>query len=276
LKRLFALFALVAFVAVLGGMAFAQVEEESAAYYWKRVNDGRAYLKVLDGKIIRYRKMGNAAMVKKLRAQKVSTIARMQAWKAKAEALEAGPPPPPPLPTAPPPPPVAMRPAPPAPAGLFGWGLNTGATIGYVAGNSVIVARGDLILADPLAIGPMLGLEDDAVAWKIGLGGAMGNDINDNEKKAIPLFIDGIINIPEDVMGVESYVGGGVNYVLYGTGREAGSYGGQIYYGIKGDIGLGGDSYAEIAYSIIRSGSDVKAPYSMKGVGINIGTEILL
>ena len=162
--------------------------------------------------------------------------------------------------------------------GLFGWGMNTGATLGYLAGNSVMVARGDLILADALGIGPMLGLSDDAVNWKIGLGGAMGKDINDNEKKAIPLFIDGIINIPADVMGVASYIGGGVNYVLYGSEKKAGSYGGQIYYGIKGDIGLGGDSYAELAYSIIRTGQDAghDVPYSMKGVGINFGTEILL
>jgi hypothetical protein len=78
--------------------------------------------------------------------------------------------------------------------------------------------------------------------------------------------------------GIESYVGGGVNYVVYGSEKLAGSYGGQIYYGIQGDIGLGGKSYAELNYSIIRSGKDAghNVQYSMKGVGISVGTTLLL
>ncbi len=221
--------------------------------------------------------MGNTKVVKDLQAQKKSTITRMKGWKAQAEGERvAPPPPPPPRPVAPPPRPVA-RPAA-APEGLLGVGVNSGYTLGYVAGNSIIVLRGDLIFADPMGIGPMLGLTEDAVEWKLGLGGAMGKDINDVEKKAIPLFVDGIINIPADVMGgVESYVGGGLNYVVYGSEKKGGSYGGQIYYGIQGDIGLGGTSYAELAYSIIRSGPDsVDVPYSMKGIGISVGTELLL
>jgi hypothetical protein len=172
---------------------------------------------------------------------------------------------------------VAPKPAPAPSAGLFGWGLNTGYSVGYLMGKSVIVARGDMILDDPMGIGPMLGLSSKAVSWKIGLGGATGKDINDLTKKAIPLFVDGIISIPADVMGgIESYVGGGVNYVLYGSESKGGSYGGQIYYGIQGDVGLGGKSYAELAYSIIRSGTSLKEPYSMKGIGINFGTRIVL
>ena len=278
MKKLIALITVFAFVAVLAGMVCAQADTRSPE---EKLAAGRAYLKLLDEKIIRHRKAGNMAVVKKLQADKKSTIARMKVWKAQSEAAEAAPPPPPPprrvAPPPPPPRPVA-RPAA-APAGLFGWGLNTGYTVGYLAGNSVIVARGDMILSDAMGIGPMLGLSEDSVMWKLGLGGAMGKDINDNEKKAIPLFIDGIINIPAEVMGgVESYVGGGVNYVVYGSEKMGGSYGGQIYYGIQGDVGLGGTSYAELAYSIIRSSSDAghDVPYSMKGIGINFGTTLVL
>ncbi|MBU0672255.1 MAG: hypothetical protein KJ732_04410 [Candidatus Margulisbacteria bacterium] len=262
-----------AFVVVFAGMVSAQADDRSAA---EKLAAGRAYLKLLDQKIIRLRNEGKAGLVKQMQADKKATIARMQAWKAEAESEMAAPPPPP-RPVAPTPPPrPAARPAAPS-AGLFGMGINTGYSVGYLAGNSVIVGRGDLILSDPLGIGPMLGLADDAIAWKVGLGGALASkDINDNERKAIPLFVDGILNIPADVMGgVASYVGGGVNYVLYGSGRETGSYGGQVYYGIQGDIGLGGNSYAELAYSIIRSGATT-TPYSMKGIGINIGTQIVL
>ena len=253
-------------------MVYAQADTRSPA---QKLSAGRAYLKLLDKKIIRLRKAGRTALVAKMKVDKKTTIARMKVWKAQAEGSRVAPPPP--RRVAPPPPPSRRvgRPAA-VSAGLFGWGLNTGYTVGYLMGNSVIVGRGDIILADPIGIGPMVGLADDAVAWKLGLGGAMGKDINDVEKKAIPLFIDGIINIPADVMGgVESYVGGGLNYVVYGSGKEAGSYGGQIYYGIQGDIGLGGDSYAELAYSIIRSGS-IDSPYSMKGIGINFGTTLVL
>jgi len=275
LKRLIALVTALAFVAVLAGMVCAQADTRTPA---EKLAAGRAYLKLLDEKIIRHRKAGNAAVVKKLQADKKSTIARMKVWKAESEAAAAPPPPPPPpRRVAPPPPPRPV--AKPAPAGLFGWGLNTGYTVGYLAGKSVVVGRGDLILADPMGIGPMMGLGEKAVSWKLGLGGAMGKDINDVEKKAIPLFIDGVIAIPAEVMGgVESYVGGGVNYVVYGSEKLAGSYGGQIYYGIQGDVGLGGMSYAELNYSIIRSGSDAghDVPYSMKGVGISFGTTLML
>lgn len=278
MKRIIALITVFAFVAVLAGSVFAQADTRSPA---EKLEAGRAYLKLLDQKIIRLRKEGKMALVTKMQADKKATIARMKVWKAQAEAAVAPPPPPPPPPrrVAPPPPPAPVSRAKPATMGMFGMGLNTGYSVGYLMGNSVIVGRGDLILGDAMGIGPMLGLSDDAVSWKIGLGGAMGKDINDVEKKAIPLFVDGVLSIPADVMGgVESYVGGGVNYVVYGSEKMAGSYGGQVYYGIKGDVGLGGDSYAELNYSMIRSGSDAghAVPYSMKGIGINFGTTLVL
>jgi len=261
LKRIIALITVFAFAVVLAGMAYADFRSPA-----EKLSSGRAYLKLLDQKIIKHRKLGNAAVVKDLQAQKKSTIARMKKWKAE---MEAGP-----APVAPPPP-VSVRPTT-SYAGWFGWGLDTGVTGGYVAGNSVIVVRGDLLLGDGLQLGPWLGLSEDTIEWKIGLGAALGTDTAGTAARAVPLFVDGIINLPADWMfGIENYVGGGVNYVLYGTGRAGGSYGGQVSYGLQGDVGLGGISYAEIGYSIIRSGA-ITTPYSMRGIGVNFGTEITL
>lgn len=269
MKKIIALVAVIAFTVVLAGMVFA-VDNRSAA---DKLDSGRAYLKLLDAKIVKHRNLGNAAVVKDLQAQKKSTIARMKVWKAEAQRKKT-----PVAPVAPPPPPVVVRPAPSAPsAGLFGLGINTGYTGGYIMGNSVIAARADLILGDALGIGPMLGLSEDTIGWKVGLGYAMGNDINDNSKKAIPLFVDGIINIPADLLfGYQTYISGGLNYVLYGSESVVGSYGGQISYGLQGDIGLGGDSYAEVGYTLLRSGSALTTPYSMRGISINVGTQLVL
>ncbi|MEA3492810.1 MAG: hypothetical protein U9R38_00300 [Candidatus Margulisiibacteriota bacterium] len=274
MKRIIAALALFVFVIAVAGTVYADTRSPA-----EKLAAGRAYLKLLDKKIIRLRKAGKAKVVKNLQAQKKSTIARMKVWKAQSAAAVAPPPPPAPVAPTPPPPRRVARPVAAPSAGLFGMGLQTDVTLGYLAGESIIVARGDLILADALGIGPMLGLSDDAVTWRVGLGGAVGKDtVGNDDKKAIPLFVDGVIAIPADIMGgIDSYVGGGLNYVVYGSEKTSGSYGGQIYYGIAGDVGLGGTSYAELAYSIIRSGPDATVtPYSMKGIGINFGTEILL
>ena len=279
MKKLIALFTVFAFVAMLAGMVFAQADSRSPE---EKLAAGRAYLKLLDQKIIRLRKEGKTALVKQMQADKKSTIAKMQTWKAQSEAEMAAPPPPPPprpvAPTPPPPPRPVSRPAP-ASMGLLGMGINTGYSVGYLMGNGAITARGDIVLNDAMGIGPMLGMSEDAIQWKIGMAAVMGKDINDVEKKALPILLDGVLNLPADMMGgVESYVGGGVNYVLYGSEKLGGSYGGQVYYGIQGDVGLGGNSFAEVGYSIVRSGASAGhvAPYSFKGISVNFGTQIMM
>ncbi|MDI6731970.1 MAG: hypothetical protein QME05_05275 [Candidatus Margulisbacteria bacterium] len=266
MKKAVALLTVLAFVVVLAASVYAE-DTRSAA---EKIASGQEYLNALDTKIIKYRKLGNNTMVAKLQAEKKSTLAKLAAWKAEMAAEG-------PAPVTPPPAPVIKAAPAPVSAGLFGWGLNTGYTVGYIAGNSVTLLRADMILGDGLGLGSLLGMGSDTINWKIGLGGAMGTDVNGTSAKAIPLFIDGIINIPADLLGgVQSYLGGGVNYALYGTGSTTGSYGGEVYLGIKGDIGLGGNSYLEVSWSDIRSGSGVTTPYSMKGVGVNVGTQLML
>jgi len=266
MKRLVALLVAVAFVASVASLAFGRtLEEERDAV--------RAYLKVVDAKIIKYRKAGNTATVKKLQGEKAATLKRWEKLKAQ---MEAGVTPPPPMaPVPPPPPPVAGTMVAAAPAGLFGMGLNSCISAGYIMGKSTMVGRGDLILSDVLGIGSMLGMGENAVNWRVGLGGASGNDISDKSIKAIPVFFDGILNLPADMMGgIESYVGAGVNYTVYGTDRKTGTYGVQAFVGVQGDLGLGGKSFAEVGYSAIRCGDPNKR--SAKGVSVSVGQQIML
>ena len=262
MKKIIAIITVFVFAVALAGMVCAQADDRTPA---EKLAAGRAYLKTLDTRIIEARQLKQTARVKNIQALKASTIAKMQVWKAEAEAA-------PVAPTPPPPPPVARRPVAAPSAGLLGLGINTGYTVGYMMTGtnlSVITGRGDLILGDALGLGPMVGLSEDAVAWKIGLGGASGKGTNGTKQNAVAIFVDGILNVPADLLGgIESYVGGGLNYIVY---RSGGNYGGEVYYGIKGDIGLGGNSYVEIAYNVIRP-SDT----SMKGIGINVGTELAL
>jgi hypothetical protein len=263
----------VVFVFVLG--IAATVYARTAAEELEAIRD---YLKVLDTKIIRHRRLGNRAVVLRLQAEKKGTILRAQKVKARAEA-EAAPPPVEAAPPPPPPPPVAVKPVvpeKPKPAGLFGMGIPTSGSFLYIAGNSTMGLRGDIVLSDMLEIGPMIGLSADSINYKIGLGYTQGKDINDNEWKSIPLFIDGIINFPEDVLGVESYIGGGLNFVVYRTSQTTGSYGLQAYAGIQGDLlEIGSNSFAEVGYSIVRTGPTDPA-FSSKGFSLSLGQQLVL
>jgi len=267
LKKIIAFIAVLAFVITIAGTVHAQVDNRTPA---EKLASGRAYLKLLDQKIIKYRNMGDDAMVTKLHAQKKGTIARMQVWKAQDESGVSTPV----APVPPPPPPVSVRPATAPSAGLFGLGLLTSADIGYIGGQgstASILAGGSLVLADPLASGTWIGLSADAVEYKVGLGLTYGKDYSDNTMNAVYVSADGILNLPAEWMGgVDSYLGAQVAYPVYKT-TVTGTIGGLVYGGIKGDVGLGGDSYVEVGYGAIR-----RTGNSTKGVDIKLGQEILL
>jgi len=273
LKKLFALFLVLAFVAACAGMVSAQYDSRTPG---EKLEAGRAYLKLLDKKIIKHRKLGNTGVVRKLKVEKTQTITRMKKWKAQAEAEEMAPPPPPvaPAPPPPPPPPVVRRAPKPAASGLFGMGLKTSADIGYLTGagsTASILGGGSIILDDPMAIGSMIGLADDAVNYKLGLGLTYGKDQGDSTFNAVLITFDTVLNLPEDMMGgVASYAGVQVNYPVYKS-DVSGVIGGLVYGGLKGDVGLGGDSYVEVGYGAVR-----RTGQSSKGIDIKFGQEILL
>lgn len=274
MKKLFALFLVFAFVAACAGMVSAQYDSRTPA---EKLDAGRAYLKLLDKKIIRHRKLGNTAVVRKLKVEKKQTITRMKKWKAQAEAEEMAPPPPPVAPAPPPPPPprpVVRRAPKPVATGLFGMGLKTSADVGYITGSgstASILAGGSIVLDDPMAMGSMIGLADDAVNFKLGLGLTYGKDQADRTFNAVLITFDTVLNLPEDMMGgVASYVGGQANYPVYKS-DVTGVIGGFVYGGLKGDVGLGGDSYVEVGYGAVR-----RTGNSSKGIDIKFGQEILL
>ncbi|NQU16422.1 MAG: hypothetical protein HQ564_00015 [Candidatus Saganbacteria bacterium] len=227
----------------------------------------RAYIGLLNRKLTVATRGKNWARVNKLKAM----IAVQNKRLAVAEGTVA---PPPPVVVPPPPSHVSAAPA----GALFGWGLDTAGSIGYVAGKSMLAVRGDVILPDPLGLGPIVGLPAESVVYKVGLGYATGKDGNDADLKAIPLFVDGVILLPADLLGgIESYLGGGLNYLVYRSGQASGSLGGEIYYGIQGDLGLGisGKSFAQVGYTILRT-ADTTTPRSAKGVSIDVGHSLTL
>jgi len=157
--------------------------------------------------------------------------------------------PPPPAPVPPPPAPKAKAAA---PAGMFGWGLQTGLDLGLVAGNLFGVTY-SMFLPDPLGLGAVLGLPSNAVNYKLGLGYASGNDKNSNNFKAVPIYFDGVISLP--MGGMDTYIGGGLNYTVKVGAAGTGQLGGEAYVGIQGDLGLAGGSktYAQVGVGALRS-----------------------
>lgn len=255
------------FTVVLAGMVFARTAAEE-------LDAVRGYLKTLDAKIVANK--ANPAKVAALKKEKAATLQRLQVLKARAEAEEmVAAPAPAPAPTPAPAPKPAPKPTAQNP-GLFGLGLETAGSIGYVMDKSVLALRADVILDDPIGMGEWVGLSKKAVKYRVGLGYTQGKDTGDHDWKSVPVFVDGLIMIPADALeGIESYIGGGLNYVITRSGQKSGDLGGQIYVGMQGDIGLGGKSFVELGYQILRSGKTAPQ-FSTKGLSVAIGQKIVL
>lgn len=266
MKKWVCLLLAVTVVLSIATVAFARtLEEEKQAV--------RDYLTLIDAKINKYRAAGNTAKVKQLQGEKAATLRRWYKLKAQLEAEQAMPEAPKVTPKV-----VAAK----APEGLFGWGLKTDLTGIYLMTgkgkyNGAVGLRANVILDDPLALGTIVGMSADSVKYRIGLGGLYGVDINGARIKAIPIFVDGVLSLPADwMMGLDTYVGGGLNYTVYGSGQTAGSYGAEAYVGLKADLGLGlGQTGFELGYTAIRAnGSTPKL--SAKGLSFAVSQPIVL
>lgn len=256
MKKAIALLVVLAFVVALAGISSAATPAQI-----------RAYIGQLNKKLAVAQKSNDTARVAKLKV----LLNEQKGKLAEAEGVA----PPPPVAVPPPPPPAKIAPS--AGGALFGWGLKTAGSLGYVMNKSVLAVRGDALLPDPLGLGPIVGLPADSVMYKVGLGYITGKDNTDLDFRAVPLYVDGVIMLPADVLGgIESYLGGGVNYLLSRTGKTSGSIGGQIYYGILGDLGLGaGKAFGQVGYSILRTG-DKDYPRSAKGITAELGYSLVL
>lgn len=179
------------------------------------------------------------------------------------EAAPVEPPPPPP-----PPPPTYQIETPEEDKGLFGWGLNTDIGGKLLFGSILFGARGDLVFSDPLTIGEKIGLAEDAVEYRTGLGLAVSDKL-----KTIPLFADAVVYLKEGALfGMDPYLGAGLIFNLYGTGKVSGGLGGQIYLGILADLGLESRTGFSLGYASYKVGSDL----SDSGVFLNVAQPIKL
>ncbi|MBN3032649.1 MAG: hypothetical protein JW873_00960 [Candidatus Saganbacteria bacterium] len=276
MKKALVVITIAAFVATLAGsIVFARtLEEERDAV--------RAYLKVVDAKIIKYRTAGDKVKMVKLQKEKQGTLARWNKLKAQmaAPATVAPAPPPPPVAPVPPPAPVAVKAAP--TGALFGWGLETAWTGTYLMTgkgkiNGGLGAKAEVVLDDMFGLGSMVGLTANSVKWKVGLGGHYGVDINGTRIKAIPINLDAMVMLPAEwIGGMATYVGGGLNYTIYGSGQKAGSYGAEVYVGMLTDLGLGlGKTGIELGWAAIRANGSSPA-LSAKGLTLSVSQMVTL
>ncbi|MFH1387212.1 MAG: hypothetical protein ABIH50_06070 [bacterium] len=137
------------------------------------------------------------------------------------------------VPEIPPPPPPVITVKPEAPKGMFGWGVNADLGAKILSGSLLLGARGDLIFTDPLLLGEKIGLAEDAVEYKLGLGFAFSDKL-----KTVPLFADAVVYLKEgSLFGLDPFIGAGLIFNLYGTGKISGGLGSQLYLGILADLG---------------------------------------
>jgi hypothetical protein len=262
MKKMFVYFLVVAFVLSIAGSVFGRtIEEERDAV--------RAYLKVVDVKIIKYRKAGNKAKMVVLQKEKQATLARWDKLKASMEAGPVAPPPP----VAPvPPAPVSVKAAP--SGGLFGMGINTCLTGLYINTgkgqlSGSIGAKGEMVLDDFVGLGPMVGMSANTVKYTVGLGAVYAG----GGMKGIPVYAGGIINLPAEWMGgLETYLAGGLNYVVYGNSATSGNLGGDAAIGVNFDLGLGlGKTGVSLGWGAVRSKT-----VTSKGIMLSVSQPIVL
>ncbi|MFA4967648.1 MAG: hypothetical protein WC624_05465, partial [Candidatus Margulisiibacteriota bacterium] len=86
--------------------------------------------------------------------------------------------------------------------------------------------------------------------------------------KAIPIYAGGILYLPQWLGVQDSYLTGGLNYVVYGNGLTSGKIGGDIYFGLSTDFRLGfglGKTGFEIGYNVVRSNT-----ITSKGISLSV------
>jgi hypothetical protein len=263
MKKAIIFVVVVAFMASVASVAFARtMAEEMTAV--------RDYLNVVDAKLATAKQNNNTKRVALLHAEKAATLARW--YKLKATMVTA------PAPVAPAPAPIVnvTTPAPivvmpTPPAGMFGMGIPVALSGLYInTGKGTYSGTGGLkaevILDDFTGVGNMLGLAPKAINYKLGAGVVDGSGI-----KGIPVFAGGTIALPL-MGGLETYLVGGLNYVVYGNGKTSGKIGGTAGLGCKVDFGFGiGKTGLELGWGAVRSNT-----VTSKGLMFSVSQTIVL
>jgi len=262
MKKAIIFLVIVAFMATVATVAFGRtLEEEKQAV--------RNYLNVLDAKLAKAKAAKQSSKVNMLHAEKNATLARWNKLKASMAVAPAAPVV---APVPPPPAPMVAKPA--VNNGLFGWGINTSLDGQYIntgkgSISGALGLMGNVVLDDFVGLGPMVGMSANTVKFKLGAGYYAGGG---NGLKAIPVYAGGIINLPQWMSGLDSYLTGGLNYVVYGNGKTSGKIGGDVYLGITADFGLGlGKTGFQIGYSVVRSNTA-----TVKGLALAVSQPINL
>ncbi len=168
----------------------------------------------------------------------------------------------------PPPPPAYEIKTPEEDKGLLGWGLNADIDGKLLFGSILFGVRGDIVFSDPLLIGEKIGLAEDAIEYKVGLGFSISDKL-----KTIPLFADAVVYLKEgSLFGMDPYLGTGLILNLYGTGRISGGLGGQLYLGILADLGLDSKTGFSVGYGSYQVGSGL----SDSGIFFNVAQPLKL
>jgi hypothetical protein len=149
-------------------------------------------------------------------------------------------------------PPAQLKPVTPVPVAAKPY---IGPEVGLAAGLFAALPS----VAGEVRFHKLLGI--DGTALKAGLRYAEGKDADQVNRKSALVFADGIINL-NGGPGAIFYLGGGLNYLAYTTGRTGGTAGGEVYLGVQE-----GSLYGEAGYSAIRTGFSP----SYKGLNLNLG-----
>ena len=123
---------------------------------------------------------------------------------------------------------------------------------------SQIGLSGGYIGGIPAVAGEVRWLEPwglSSTSLRLGAAYAVGADPNGVTRKHALVMVDGIYHLnPVNTPGVNPYLGAGVNYDAYTTGRVNGSIGGEIYLGMEAGTIDSGQIFLEAGYGKIRTG----------------------
>lgn len=103
-------------------------------------------------------------------------------------------------------------------------------------------AGADLIIGDSNHLGEKIGLAEDALEYKVGLGLALGYDAGNQPIFSVPLHAGASLYFKEgSLYGFDPFAGIGVNLNIIGTDFRFGGIGYQLFGGILVDLGLSGE-----------------------------------
>lgn len=122
--------------------------------------------------------------------------------------------------------------------------MEFGISAGLLAGISGVLA--EIRWNEPFDL-PRIGL-------KYGAAYAQGEDINGTTRKHALLFLDAQISLAPRWSGsFRPYLGAGLNYDAYTTGRKSGGSAAQYYLGLEADLNPGSALYLELGCGGIKA-----------------------